>query len=65
MLDVYFNGERLIKANTADTEGHYYEVGTANSTSNKINIATDWFNSVKDKPGAGDIFEFVIRGEYE
>lgn len=64
-LDVYFNGERLIKASTADTEGHYYEVGEANSTSNKINIATDWFNSANDKPNVNDIFEFVIRGEYE
>lgn len=64
-LDVYFNGRKLLKASTSDTEGHYYEVGESGSISNKIKIATDWFNSAYDKITTDDVFEFVIRGEYE
>lgn len=58
-LDVYLNGERLIlSSDNAGTDGHYREVGTANSISNKIKTTTDWSLDV------GDYFEFVVRGEY-
>lgn len=59
VLDVYLEDERLIKSSdTAGTDGHYVEVGTINSISNKIKITNDW--AVE----AGMIFEFVVRGEY-
>ena len=60
-LDVYLNGEKLIKAETSDTEGHYYEVGTEGTLSNVIRITNDWTAEV------GDVFEFTIRtnGEAE
>jgi len=54
-LDVYLNGEKLIKAETSDTEGHYYEVGTQGTLSNVIRITSDWTAEV------GDVFEFTIR----
>lgn len=59
VLDVYLNGERLsLSSDDAGTDGHYREVGTANSISNKIKTTTDWSLDV------GDYFEFVVRGEY-
>lgn len=54
-LDVYLNGEKLIKAVDSDNQGHYYEVGTQGNLSNTITITDDW--SAK----AGDVFEFTIR----
>ena len=58
-LDVYLNGERLLLSSDASgTNGHYQEVGTADSISNKIKLTTDWSAS------AGDYFEFVVKGEY-
>ena len=60
-LDVYLNGEKLIKAEADDTEGHYYEVGTQGTLSNVIKITSDWTAEI------GDVFEFTIRtnGEAE
>lgn len=59
VLDVYINGERLIKSSDeAGTDGHYVEVGTAGTTSNQIKITTDW------NLEAGDYLEFVVRGEW-
>lgn len=59
VLDVYLEDERLIKSsNAAGSDGHYVEVGTINSISNKIKITSDW--AVE----AGFVFEFVVRGEY-
>ena len=58
VLDIYLNGERLLKASTTDSEGHYYEVGEADSISNQIKITDDW------NLDAGDIIEIVVRGEY-
>ncbi len=59
VLDVYIEDERLIKSSDeAGTDGHYVEVGEADSISNKIKITTDW--AVE----AGMTFEFVVRGEY-
>lgn len=58
-LDVYFMGERLLlSSDDAGTDGHYREVGTANSISNQIKLTTDWCCEV------GEYFDFVIRGEY-
>lgn len=57
-LDVYCNGEKLIKATDNDTQGHYYEVGKIDSVSNIIGVTSDWMAEPED------VFEFVIRGEY-
>lgn len=58
-LDVYINGERLmLSSDNAGTDGHYREVGEANSISNKIKLTGDW------GAGASDSFIFVVRGEY-
>ena len=58
-LDVYLNGERLILSSDAiGTDGHYQEVGTADSISNKIKTTTDW--SLR----AGDVLNLIVRGEY-
>ena len=58
-LDVYINGERLLlSSDDTGTDGHYREVGDANSISNQIKLTTDWNAS------SGDYFEFVVRGEY-
>lgn len=59
VLDVYLNGERLIKSSDeAGTDGHYTEVGTAGATSNQIKLTTDWNLS------SGDYLEIIVRGEY-
>lgn len=58
-LDVYLNGEKLIKSSdNAGTNGHYQEVGETNSISNQIKTTTDWSLET------GDILEFVVRGDY-
>lgn len=58
-LDVYLNGEKLIKSSDAvGTDGHYQEVGETNSISNQIKTTTDW------NLETGDILEFVVRGDY-
>lgn len=58
-LDVYLNGERLIKSsNEAGTDGHYAESGEMDSISNKIKLTTDW------NLEAGDVLDFVVRGDY-
>lgn len=59
VLDVYLNGERLgLSSDDAGTDGHYREIGTANSISNKIKTTTDW--SLE----ADDVLDFVVRGDY-
>lgn len=59
VLDVYLNGERLIKSSDdSGTDGHYREVGDSGSISNKIKTTTDW-NLEK-----GDVLDLVVRGEY-
>ena len=59
VLDVYLNGERLLKSSDdAGTDGHYREIGTTGSISNKIKTTTDW------NLEADDILDFVVRGEY-
>lgn len=59
VLDVYLNGERLLKSSDdAGTDGHYREIGTTGSISNKIKTTTDW------SLATGDVLELVVRGEY-
>lgn len=59
VIDVYLNGERLLLSSDASGKnGHYQEVGTANSISNKIKTTTDWALE------AGDVLDFVVRGDY-
>ena len=59
VLDIYLNGERLIKSSDeAGTDGHYTEVGTAGATSNQIKLTTDWNLS------SGDYLEIIVRGEW-
>lgn len=59
VLDVFLNGEKLLLSSDAQgTDGHYLEVGDANSISNIIKSTTDWNCEI------GDYFDFVIRGEY-
>ena len=59
VLDVYLNGERLIKSNDdSGTDGHYREIGDIGSISNKIKTTTDWALE------QGDLLDLVVRGEY-
>jgi hypothetical protein len=59
VLDVYLNGERLaLSSDASGTDGHYQEVGTADSISNKIKTTTDWSLEVDD------VLDFVVRGDY-
>lgn len=59
VLDVYLNGERLIKSSDeAGTDGHYVEVGTAGATSNQVKLTTDW--NLK----TGDFLLIITRGEW-
>lgn len=59
VLDVYLNGERLLKSSDdAGTDGHYREIGTTGSISNKIKTTTDW------NLETGDVLDLVVRGEY-
>ena len=59
VLDVYLNGERLIKSSdNAGTDGHYREIGDTGSISNKIKTTTDW-NLEQE-----DVLGLVVRGEY-
>lgn len=59
VLDVYLNGERLIKSSDdVGTDGHYREIGDIGSISNKIKTTTDW------NLEADDVLDLVVRGEY-
>lgn len=57
VLDVYLNGERLIKSSDdAGSDGHYCEIGTSGSISNKIKSTSDW------NLESNDTLEFIVRG---
>ena len=59
VIDVYLNGERLsLSSDDLGTDGHYREVGTADSISNKIKTTTDWTLE------SGDVLDFLVRGDY-
>lgn len=58
-LDVFYMGEKLLlSSDNAGTDGHYREVGEANSISNQIKLTSDWGAET------GEYFEFMVRGEY-
>ena len=60
VLQVYYMGQLLLlSSDDAGTDGHYREVGTSGSLSNKIKLTTDWS---ADK---GEYFKFVVKGVYE
>ena len=59
VLDVYLDSERLaLSTDTAGSDGHYLEVGTKDSISNKIKTTSDW-NLEKN-----DVLTLVVRGDY-
>lgn len=59
VLDVYLDTERLaLSSDDAGADGHYREIGDADSISNKIKTTTDW------QLETGDILTLVVRGEY-
>ena len=59
VLQVYYMGQLLLlSSDDAGTDGHYREVGEANSISNKIKLTSDW---AADK---GEYFKFVVKGVY-
>ena len=60
VLQVYYMGQLLLlSSDDAGTDGHYREVGEADSISNKIKLTSDWS---ADK---GEYFKFVVKGVYE
>ena len=60
VLQVYYMGQLLLlSSDDAGADGHYREVGEANSISNKIKLTSDWS---ADK---GEYFKFVVKGVYE
>ena len=59
VLDIYLNGERLAKSSDdAGTDGHYCEIGSNGSISNKIKSTSDW------NLESNDTLEFTVRGEW-
>ena len=60
VLQVYYMGQLLLlSSDDAGSDGHYREVGEADSISNKIKLTTDWSAS------KGEYFKFVVKGVYE
>lgn len=60
VLQVYYMGQLLLlSSDDAGTDGHYREVGTAGSLSNKIKLTMDW------SAETGEYFKFVVKGVYE
>ena len=60
VLQAYYMGQLLLlSSDDAGTDGHYREVGTSGSLSNKIKLTSDWS---ADK---GEYFKFVVKGVYE
>lgn len=59
VLDIYLNGERLVKSSDeAGTDGHYVEVGEEGTISNQIKLTSDW------NLNTGDNLEIIVRGEW-
>ena len=60
ILQVYYMGQLLLlSSDDAGSDGHYREVGEADSISNKIKLTTDW------SAETGEYFKFVVKGVYE
>ena len=59
VLQVYYMGQLLLlSSDDAGTDGHYREVGEADSLSNKIKLTMDW------SAETGEYFKFVVKGVY-
>lgn len=59
VLQVYYMGQLLLlSSDDAGTNGHYREVGEADSISNKIKLTTDW------SAETGEYFKFMVKGVY-
>ena len=59
VLQVYYMGQLLLlSSDDAGTDGHYREVGTSGSLSNKIKLTMDW------SAETGEYFKFVVKGVY-
>ncbi len=58
-LMVFHEGSLLKKATNNKDEGHYYEVGNANSVSTQIILTEDWGLST------GEILTFIVKGVFE
>lgn len=58
LYQIQFKNWVLLKAINDDEQGQYYEVGQANSISNKIRLANDAY--IK----AGSILVFYVKGEW-
>lgn len=60
VLQFYYMGQLLLlSSDDAGSDGHYREVGEADSLSNKIKLTTDW------SAETGEYFKFVVKGVYE
>lgn len=59
---IYMGQVLLLSSDDAGTDGHYREVGTAGSISNKIKTTSDW--AIPATTNDPRIFEFIVRGEY-
>ena len=60
VLQVYYMGQLLLlSSDDAGSDGHYVEVGEADSLSNKIKLTSDWAAET------GEYFKFVVKGVYE
>lgn len=59
VLLVYYMGQLLLlSSDDVGTDGHYREVGTSGSLSNKIKLTMDW------SAETGEYFKFVVKGVY-
>lgn len=58
-LMVFFEGCLLKKATNNKNEGHYYEVGNANSISTEITLTEDWGLA------EGEILTCIVKGVYD
>lgn len=59
VLQVYYMGQLLLlSSDDAGSNGHYREVGTSGSLSNKIKLTMDW------SAETGEYFKFVVKGVY-
>ena len=60
VLQVYYMGQLLLlSSDDVGSDGHYREIGDADSLSNKIKLTTDWSAEI------GEYFKFVVKGVYE
>lgn len=59
VLQAYYMGQLLLlSSDDVGSDGHYREVGDADSLNNKIKLTTDW------SAETGEYFKFVVKGVY-